>query len=127
MLVDAALMKIFTVVITKYVVSMTELVAMEFAVLKENSAIMACVLIAIHCATLTKNAVLRLLVVENVLGGNVAIAQMHVHNSKYAPMVFVANLKTVWVVELFVVKLTSYVAETFVVQTLTKNVAMAFA
>jgi len=33
----------------------------------------------------------------------------------------------VWVVELFVVKLTSYVAETFVVQTLTKNVAMAFA
>jgi hypothetical protein len=35
------------------------------------------------------------MVVENVLGGNVAIAQMHVHDSKYAQMVFVANLKMV--------------------------------
>jgi hypothetical protein len=89
-LVDAALMKIFTVVITKCVVSMVGLVAMGFAVLKGNFAIMACVLAAIQCATLMKNAVM-----EHALGGNVAIAQMHVHNSKHAPMVFVANLKTV--------------------------------
>jgi Na+-transporting NADH:ubiquinone oxidoreductase subunit NqrE len=89
-LVDAALMKIFTVVITKYVASMIVLVAMEFAVLKVNSAIMACVLIVIQHATLMKNVVLELLVAGNVLGGNVAIAQMHVHDSKHAPIMFVA-------------------------------------
>jgi len=51
-----------------------------------NSATMACVHHAIHYATLMKNAVM-----EHALGGNVAIAQMHVlHNSKHAPMVFVA-------------------------------------
>ena len=46
---------------------------MAHAVLKENSAIMACVQHAIHCVTLMKNAV-----VEHALGGNVEIAQMHV-------------------------------------------------
>ena len=89
---------------------MVELVAMEFAVLKENFVIMACVLAAIQCATLMKNAV-----TEHALDGNVAIVQMHVHNSKHAPMVFVADLKKVQVAELFVAKAMSYVAETFVV------------
>jgi hypothetical protein len=94
-LAGAVGVRILSVVITKHVVTVIKFVVTEHVVLKVNSAIMACVLIAIHCATLMKHAVLRLLVAENALGGNVAIAQMHVHNSKHAPMVFVANLKTV--------------------------------
>ena len=81
---------LLSVVITKNVVTVIKFAVMENAVLKVNFAMMACVLIAIQCATLMKNAV-----TEHALGGNVAIAQMHVHNFKHAQMVFVAILKTV--------------------------------
>jgi len=60
-------------------------VVKECVVLLGNFAIMASVQIAIHLVTPMKNAV-----AEHALGGNVEIAQMHVHKPKDAAMVSVA-------------------------------------
>ena len=73
-----------TVVIIKFVALRIKFVVTEFAVLRGNSVKMASVKTAIQSAIPMKYVVVAI-----ALGGNVAIAQMHVHNSKHVPMVFV--------------------------------------